>query len=207
MADFLFSVFKFILAILLLPVIVAATTGFERHLIFYPSNYESFLMWGIIAFLITFIFVYQFWGMHEFGLKVVAGIFRFIAPFNEFLARLVSFYLLITVLALYVIKNFFHISQYDHYLIFFVGFTLAMHILLVAQELQEQEKTPLKPTYLLSIGLVYIFNILLVVLLLDLVVGQLTFPKFFNALLAKSRNFYEISYGKIFSLDWWPLAK
>jgi hypothetical protein len=207
MANFIFSIFKFILAIALLPVIIAATMGFERHLIYYPSNYESFFMWGIIAFLITFIFVYQFWGMHEFGLKVVAGVFRFIAPFNEFFARIVSFYLLGTILVLYVIKHFFHANQYDHYLVFFMGFTLAMHILLVAQELQEQEKAPLKPTYLLSIGLVYILNILLVVLLLDLVVGRLTFPVFFNALLSKSRNFYEISYGKIFSLDWWPLGK
>ena len=50
---------------------------------------------------------------------------------------------------------------------FFAGFAFMMHVLLTAQDLQEQEKTFIKTTYLFTITTAFILTVLVTVLLFN----------------------------------------
>ena len=199
MGQILISAFKFVIAILLFPMVVASAISFSGHLSTYPATYEEFLMWGIGAFLLLYLFFHQFWGFYEFGQKIVANIFKFIAPLDRLVTNLLPFYLVLILLAFYVTKEFLKIKSCDPYFIFFAGFALAMHIILAAQDMQNQEKSPIKPTYLLEIAFVVVVAVSLSILLLDLIVGKWTFPDFLTSTMDLSLEYYQNIFLKIMS--------
>ena len=191
MGDFLIGLIKIFLATLLIPVVIASVLGFQNHLTTYPMEYQDFFLWGIMAFLLVFLFAYQFWGVYEFGQKIMGDIFKFSAPFNSIISYVLPFYFIIIMFLFYATTEFLGIKRYDPYFMFFSGFSLAMHTFLSAQDLQEQEKTPVKPSYLLTICVVVILNIVLMVLFMDLILGKWTFPAFFETTWQGVQNKYD----------------
>lgn len=180
MGNFVVSVIKFFFALALFPVTYASAVSFGHHLKTYPGAYQDFFIWGLLIFLVIFLFLYQFWGFYEFGQSAMNGIFKFIAPVNQVIARVFPFFMLLTLLVFYCVTTFGRTNRFDHYFMFFTGFTGAMHILLTAQDRQNQEQSPIKPNYLFLINLVAIVNISLLVLILDVILGKFTFNIFFG---------------------------
>ena len=105
MGEFLLTIIKLVLALLLIPIVYACTLNLQAHFNFYPRVYGEMFLWGVIFCLISFLFIYQFWEVHEFGQKVVLNLFQFIAPLDRFVSYLLPFYLIITMLIFYVTKG------------------------------------------------------------------------------------------------------
>ncbi len=190
MGKFILTVLKVILAILLIPIVIACSIVFYKHLTFYPSGYKEFFIWGALSFLLAFLFIYQFWSLHELGQKAGRGLFRLLAPADIVLARMLPFFSVIIFISFYIIKRILHFDNYDHYFIYFAGFIFAMNILLVAQELQNEETSAFKPNYFFWMGITFVMNIIFVVLLMDLVVWKFTFMRFFWASVEEARKIY-----------------
>ncbi|MCA9406477.1 MAG: hypothetical protein KC684_08065 [Candidatus Omnitrophica bacterium] len=188
---------KFIFSVLLAPLILAAALSFQKHLSGYPMNYEDFFIWGVIGFLFIFLFVFQVWGVYETGQRISESIFRFLSPIDRFAAYMFPVYLLITFVLFYITVNFFNTNKLDHYFMFFIGFLFSMHTLMTAQDLQEMEKTPIKPNYLFLMSLIFLANVSVVILLVDLVFHKYTFPEYLKETLDMARNFYELSFKKL----------
>ena len=94
MGDTLLTFGKFILAVLLIPIVLACGIAFEAHLSRYPSSYQDYFIWGVSAFILTFLFLHQFWGVYESGQKMIRSFFGFLAPLNNIFAILISVYLI-----------------------------------------------------------------------------------------------------------------
>jgi len=197
MGNLLLSSIKFCIAILLLPVVIAGVIGLHLQLLEYPGSNEHFFMWGIYGFFLSFFFLYQFWGVYEFGQKIMGSLLRFTSPFDRIASYIIPLYTLIIFLLYAIAVRFFKTHQYDPHFMFFIGFSIAMHIFLSAQDMQEREKTPIKPSYLFWISIVFIFNIFLFVLLLDAVLGYSNLAHFTNTLVADSRMIYGIAIRKL----------
>ena len=200
MGEFILTLLKFVLAVLMLPIVIASFVGFENHLQMYPANYAEFFRWGIIAFLITFLFLYQFWGVYEMGQDLMQSLFTFITPFNKIIARLVPFYLMIILALFYFTKKLLGIQEVNPYYMFFVGFAFAMHILLTAQDMQEEEKSPIKPTYFFWMSLCFVLVLAMTVLLFDLVFNKWTFPQYLGQMKVTAEQIYRLSLGKAFGI-------
>ena len=190
MGDFNIKMIKQILAVLISPLLYVFTLTFHDHLIKYPGFFKTFFLSGMVAFLLSYLFVHQFWAVYEFGKKVILGFFHFLAPLHRFIANIFSFYFIAVSAGFLITSKFFKIQTYDPYFIFFIGFIACMHILLTAQELQDSEKTFVKPEYFFTISIVYIVNICLMVLLMDLVIGKFTFPTFFKVIIEETNQMY-----------------
>ncbi|HQP09960.1 MAG TPA: hypothetical protein PKV41_01075 [Candidatus Omnitrophota bacterium] len=190
MNDALLSIIKIILAVLIFPVVWACGVVFQQHIMALPHSYGEFFFWGILGFLLLFLFFYQFWGVYEFGQRVMTSIFQVTFPIGKIFLNIIPFYLTVILLLYYVMTNFLGIKITDFYFMFFSGFAFAMHILLMAQDMQQQEKTLIKPAYLFAMGIVTVLMIFVTVLLLDLVFKRFTFPEFFDAVSEKSWDVY-----------------
>ena len=196
MGDFLISIIKTIVAVLLLPLVVACAQTFWEHLSGYSASSDAeFFLYGAISFLIVFLFLYRFWGPYELGQKISLSIFRFLAPLDKLLAHFFPFYLIILFVAFVTVRRFLGLTTYDHYFLFFLGFILSMQTLQSAQELQEQESQSFKFAYLLVLFLAILVNFSFIVLGMDLVYGKLTFMKFFDSTLTASQGLY-VDWGK-----------
>ena len=80
---------------------------------------------------------------------------------------------------------------------FFSGFTLAMHILLLAQDLQDEEESYFKPSYFFRMSVYFIFCLCVVVLFFDLVTWNFTFPGFFMEIFEDARDMYMLTIRKL----------
>jgi len=178
------------IAILLIPIVFASAVCFMNNLQRYPSHYNEFFLWGASGFLLIFLFAHQFWGVFEFGQGIVATLFKFVEPFNEVIEKLLSFYLFFVLILFFCTRIFLQVSSHDHFFMFFSGFFFAMHLLLVAQQMQDAEKTPIKPSYLFWMSIVFIFNITLLTLTLDYILESNTFLKFIDNVFDLSNEVY-----------------
>ena len=190
MGETLINLFKFILFVLLLPVVIAAAKTFVEYFGNFSPNLKEFLLWGAEAFLVTFLFVHSFRGVYDFGQKMIEGLFKFLAPLEIFIASLIPFYTVLLLIALTVTERFVDLTGYKHYFLFFLGFTFCMHVTLVAQQLQEQEKSVIKPNYFLMMSMVFILNVFVAILFLDALAGQFTFFEFLKSILAAAWQIY-----------------
>ena len=72
-----------------------------------------------------------------------------------------------------------------------------MHIILCAQDFQQQEKTMIKPTYICFMPIAVISTIILLVLGMDLIIGKAVTGSFFNVMLAESSRIYTAVFDRI----------
>lgn len=188
---------KIIFTVLFAPIVYASAVNFYEHMHVYQANGE-FFKWGIYAFLLVYLFLYRFEKMYQAGQSGMTQIFSFLAPLNQSLARIVPVYTTIILVALLVWNKFRDVSAYSHYFLFFAGFFFMMHILLLARELQDEESSLVKPSYLFQMSIYFVCILSLGVLLLDLTVWQFTFFDFWANLLTDARNIYQAAIEKVF---------
>jgi len=194
----LITITKLVLAILLAPIVWATAVIFHQYVIALPGTYDDFFFWGMFGFVLIFLFFHQFWGVYEFGQKMVSGLLEFTAPANHFIAKIVPFYVTLILLLFFVVKHFLNIDHYDHYFMFFAGFALTMHILLTAQDLQENEKVFIKPAYLFTMMCAFILMIFVVVLLINLLLREFTFFEFVISVWDNALVVYNFVLRKVF---------
>jgi len=178
MNNTLLVVVKFIVGVLLLPVVWATAVLFHQHVEAFPGTYGEFFLWGVFSYLMLFLFFHHFWGLYDFGQKIFSGAFQLASPANGFIAKIVPFYLTLILLGFCVTTKLLDINTYDHYFMFFAGFAFTMHIILTAQDLQSGQKMFLKPEYLFIGSIVFILLVFMVILLFDLALGEFTIPDF-----------------------------
>lgn len=196
MASVFSTIMKFFLAAVFFPYLLAAVMVFKEYVMTYPGGNGIFFLWGAGSFLLIFLFFYQFWGIYEFGQGLLARFFRFTKPFDSFFTVLVSPYVAVILGGYYITQFLLKIHGYDHYFFFFTGFAGLMHILLTAQDLQEQEKSLLKPNYYFVIVVVVILNIILAAVALDLLSGHNGTKEFLNQIHLQAKHYYELSVGR-----------
>ena len=186
----LLAIIKFIAAVLLSPVVFASCFKFYHHLSAYPGSFEEYFLWGALAFLLTFLFLYKYFVLYDFSQKISLGLFKILTPFDRFFSHLFPVYFFLTLIAFAVTNKFFDVHDSDPYFMFFLGFFLVFHVILVAQEMQEEEKSVLKPSYLLSMSMILIVVISIGVISFDLVFEKMTFKDYFDSVFKMSKETY-----------------
>ena len=84
-------IIRILIGLLLLPVVMGSFISFHEHMIHYPRVYGIQFYSGAAAFLVIFLFFYQFWGIYEFGQKIMSAAFRFNCAFREIFCEPFSF--------------------------------------------------------------------------------------------------------------------
>jgi len=199
MGDFIISLTKLILAILLIPVAVAFVIALNGHMDAYPLGYARQFLNGEFVFLLVFLFLYQFGAFFTMGQKIVEGMFRIISPVDKIIARMLPFYLSVTLVVFYIARVAARVDNFDKFFMFSAGFLFALHIILTAQDMQAAETAPVKPTYLFTINWVVIFSSCIAVLLLDLTMGRFEFVPYIKYVMILSKKYFAFFFGMMLS--------
>ncbi|MCR4337853.1 MAG: hypothetical protein NUV91_08635 [Candidatus Omnitrophica bacterium] len=191
MKEGLINVFKFILAVALLPVVIAVTCGFFNEL---PAlqNFEHFFQAGLIAYVIIHLFVFTPESLYQFGQRVLGEMVPLI-----FIGRVIPVVPLLLVLILYILETFFNFTDLKSYFVFFFAFTLAMHVIMTSQQLYDEDSSILKGHYLSTAGFVYVCNLALVAFLLHLNFPDFSFVDFWNTSFEKGKDIVLPIYDRI----------
>ena len=198
MKDGFWMIIKFFLFLLLLPLVAAAVFAFQFQVLAIPASKEQWFLWGVVVFILSYLFLYNFKEVHSFGQTIVSNLLKFFEPVVTiggviipiYTVLLVCFYLIIHVLGLD--------AQYGRHFLLGLGFSIAMHLVLTAHQLYESDSSPLKAQYLLSFSMVLCVDLCLIALLLSCVT-EFSFLDFFQSLSGHTAQYYKAIYRILFA--------
>ena len=197
MSNYILMVVQFILIVVLAPIVWAASLAFYKHLEFYPALYRDAFLSGLVTFLFSFLFFNRFEAMFRLGQDLMGKVFKFIAPFDRIITSIISLYVLVLMIVFFCVTTFLGAHQFDAYFMFFIGFLSLMHVLLLAQGLQDEEKSFIKLSCLLTMCFVVIFDIFLILLFLDLISADFTFLDFLGSLCHEAADIYKMIFSRV----------
>lgn len=198
MKDWAFGIVKFAGAVALIPALIAVTQGFSSELTGLRILEARFYQ-GAAAYVLIHLFVFQPVMLYQAGQKIFADVFRFSAWVAQSLPLAVPLYSTLLLLVYYITTTIFHIRGVEEYMMTAVGFTLAMHLVLAAQDLSESDRAGIKPHYWLTMSLTYIFSLATVAALLALNFPQFSFPAFLDQVWAEGKRMYLFLDRQIFT--------
>lgn len=158
----LFSLLKFILSILLLPLVIGLSISFSRELMNQQRYILNNFVFAIVAYLILHIFIYEPHSFYNFGQKFFDGAFGFFAPLKIFLHYCLPFYSTLFLIIYFISKTTLGYGDILGYAVFLISFSCVMHLVLTAAHLKEESMGTLGGDYFFSLALVYLFEIIII---------------------------------------------
>lgn len=198
MKDKIIEILKFVFFILLLPLVVGSTVGFNYELGNLPEELSSAFIFGMAAYLIFHLFIYKPQGAYQYGQGLVSGVFKFFAPLVEVASFLIPIYAFIGLIGLAAAVLGFHSAKMGWYCMVFIGMTLTMHLIFASEALQAKEQSVLRPNYFFSISLIYIINIFIVAAVFYLVLKDFSFADFFGTAKGITLHAYRRVFNQLF---------
>jgi len=190
------GIIQFILSILLLPVVVGSTRAFWGELSSAQEVYSLFMA-GVLTYVVTHLFLVNFQGLYQGGQKLFADGFKFSPFLASFVPLVLPLFPVVLMLTFYVCAKFFSMKEWEPYCVFFTGLTFAMHLILTAQVLREEDKGIFKAHYFFVMILGYVFNLAIIAGLLDLNFASFAFMDFFDGAVENVKEIYIYLYTRL----------
>ncbi len=174
------SVLKLMLGLSFLTFVYSSTKAFVIEFRNVPVKFQDPLWEGIVAFVIVFFFVWEPVKFYQRGQKILEFVFKFTAPLVKVAPYVLPVYTIL-LFCLYPLANFFF--PYDEtlaYFMFMFGFTIALHLVFGAKSLRTKQSDFLKANYIFGFTLVFIIDVVLFGLCMNLLFEQFSFVNFMN---------------------------
>jgi len=192
------GILKFIIGILLLPVLVATSFSFYQQLVLLEKEILIYFIWGVVSYLILHLFIWEPAVIYRKGQRILGIIFRFFAPLVKFASYLFPIYTILIFILYSIISLFFKSKELLNYFMFLFGFSLTLHIIFSAKSLRSKQEDFLKSNYIFGFSFIYITNIVLFCFCLNLVFQRFSFLNFFNQTYSVSKDIYSAVFGQLF---------
>ncbi len=199
MKDAFLMLIKIIFAVLLMPICYALTTSFLHEL---PTlgDYQKFFLWGVLLYVLLQLFFYTPQGVFQGGQKIFGEIFKGIPLLAAVVPLFIPIIPTIVLVGCYVTIAFFDYEPAKSYLIFLAGFTFAMHLILSAQAEFEEDTAGIKPHYLFLFSLTFIFNVLILALLLSINFSEFSITNVLMSSYDTAQGIYVAVYNQLFMI-------
>jgi len=181
-----FDVIKLLLGICLLPFVYSFTISFLSELSGIDKHLQKDFWVGVIALLLVYLFVWEPAVVYKKGQKLLELIFMFIKPLVKVAPYLLPIYTLVLFVLYLIFSNIY--KWLLPYFIFLFGFTLALHLIFSAKSMKSRKSDFLKGSYIFGFSFIYIVNLVLAALCLNLIFEHYSFVGFFN-------NSFQIAQG------------
>lgn len=195
------SILKFVLALLLLPVVIAVTVSFLENIGRLARYISASFGWGVISYLALHILFYEPAKVFDTGKKMTEKTIGFLSPWLKVAGFCVPIFTVFCFFAYYIASL--AVRRYDllPFFVFLAAFTLTMHLVMTANSLKKKQPGWLKENYLFSIFAVYIINMLIVVLAFALLNADFSLARFFDRAGDVAGAIYTASFNQLFVVE------
>lgn len=183
-----------------LPLIAGTTIGFFQQLDAVTAYNQCFL-WGVLTYVVLHIFVYEPQAVFQVGRELAAGIFKFSPVFSDIVRLILPLYTLLLLLGLFILEQIAKIAPaWIQVLVFSVGLFTAMHVVLTARDLYEEDASLLKPHYFLTAGWVYVAALVIVAVGLSASFKEFSLVEFFRTTAKITVGVYVDAFTQLFAV-------
>ncbi|MDD5729931.1 MAG: hypothetical protein PHN57_02225 [Candidatus Omnitrophica bacterium] len=174
-----FAIIKFLLGLCLLPFVYSISVSFLAEFTFVDGLLQKYFWSGVISFLLVYLFVIEPAKIYQQGQKLLEIVFQFFSPLVKVAPYVLPIYTILIFFLYLVLALFLKSKELIHYFMFVFGFTLALHLVFSAKTMRAKQDF-FKASYIFGFSLVYIINLTLVGLFLNLIFEKFSFVSFFN---------------------------
>ncbi|MFA6384763.1 MAG: hypothetical protein WCY10_05275 [Candidatus Omnitrophota bacterium] len=195
------SALKLVLGLSFMTFVYSSTLAFISEFGNISLKFQRPLWEGLVAFVVVYFFVWEPAKVYQKGQKILEVVFKFFAPLVKVAPYVLPIYTIL-LFCLYPIFNFF--LPYDEtlaYFMFLFGFSIALHLVFGAKSLRTKQNDFLKANYIFGFTLVYIIDVLIFSLLLNLVFEKFSFVNFFNVAYKTSHEIIAAIIKQVFVLN------
>jgi len=193
-----FGIIKFLLGICLLPFVYSATISFLNELGLIDNVVRGYFWTGIISFLVIYLFVWEPAIIYSKGHRILELIFNFFKPLVRVAPYLLPIYTIIVFVLFQVLSIAITSEWLVRYAVFALGFTLSFHLVFSAKTIRGKKNDFLKSNYIFGFSFVYIINLILLAIFLNLVFKEFSLVNFFNEFFQTARNIFNVVVGQLF---------
>jgi len=201
MKERVLSILKFILAVLLLPVVISITVSFLDSLRSMDSAVCAAFGWGVVVYLILHILLYEPSGVYDAGQKISEKTMTFFSPLAKVAGFCVPIFTILSFAAYYAVSLVWKRYELFPYFAFLASFTLTMHLVFTANSLKRKQPGDLKENYFFSIFIIYIINMLIVAGAFALLSREFSFLSFIKRCSEVAAAIYTASFRQLFDVE------
>lgn len=198
MSKNIISILKLICAIVFVPIVIFSSISFFRQMHSVDREIYEYLSWGMFAYLILHLFIYEPDIVFRKGQGMVSGVFRFFSPLVKVASFVLPIYTIFLLIIFAVIKLFYKDINITKQLVFLIGFTLTLHMVFCAKALKTKSEDVLRANYFFAIQLIYIINLFIVAFSLSYFLEDFSFIDFYSDTFSQAVNIYNIVFSQLF---------
>jgi len=187
-SGFFLSLLKFVISLILLPLVMGISKGFFLMIIKQPSYVRNNFIFAVGLYLIIHLFILVPKNFYDLGQRIIGALFSFFVPLRRIMYYCLPFYGILFFVLFLIFKAMFGYNDTIGYFMFLISFSTAMHLVITSENLKAESQSALKGDYFLSLTFVYLFCIILFCGFLSVMVESFSF-------------FEPIKYGYKFLLD------
>jgi len=199
--DRLLSILKFILALLLLPVVIGITVSFLEDLRTMSEPVSSAFGWGVVVYLILHMLLYEPAQVFDAAKNMAEKTIGFLSPWVKVAGFCVPFFTIVSFAAYYFVYLIWKDALAFPYFAFLASFTFTMHMVFAANTLKKKKPGLLKENYLFSIFSIYIVNILIIAWAFHFLSGDFSFSRFISRCGDIAGAIYTASFKQLFVVE------
>jgi hypothetical protein len=199
--DRLLSVLKFILAVLLLPLVIGITSSFLENLRKMSEGVCLAFGWGVVVYLILHILLYEPAQVFDASKKMAEKTIGFLSPWVKVAGFCVPFFTILSFVLYYFASLIWKDAPLFPYFAFLASFTFTMHMVFTANALKKKQPGWLKENYFFSIFSIYIVNILIIAGAFYFLSGDFSFADFISRCGDVAGAIYTASFRQLFVVE------
>lgn len=192
-----FGIIKFILGICLLPFVYSFTVGFLTEFSLIEKALQRYFWSGVISLVIIYLFVWEPVILYTKGQKLVEIVFVFFRSLVKFAPFVLPIYTIILFI-LYGLVSSTGSASLLNVLIFLIGFSAALHLVFSAKAVRSKQGDFLKANHIFGFSLIYIINVVLLAIGLNLIFREFSLVNFFNNSFQITNNIFYAVFKQLF---------
>ncbi|MCX5699737.1 MAG: hypothetical protein NTX01_08600 [Candidatus Omnitrophica bacterium] len=194
----LFGIIKFILAIILLPLVYSSVVSFINEFARIDQALQKIFYNGIISFLAIYLFVWEPAVIYNKGHKLVEIMFSFFKPMVNVAPFLLPIYTILFFMIYGLLALAVNSGWLIEYTIFLIGFSSILHLVFSAKTIRTKKGDFLKANYIFGFSFIFILNLALLALGFSLIFKEFSFVNFCNLSFTMFRNIFLAVFKQLF---------
>ncbi|MDP3041523.1 MAG: hypothetical protein Q8N62_02140 [Candidatus Omnitrophota bacterium] len=193
-----FGIIKFILAVILLPLVYSSVVAFINEFIQIDKGLQQIFYNGIISFLVIYLFIWEPAVIYNKGHKLLEICFSFFKPMVSVAPFLLPIYTILFFLIYSLLALGIKSGWLIEYTLFSIGFSSILHLVFSAKTIRSKKGDILKANYIFGFSFIFILNIALLALGFSLVFKEFSFVNFCNISITIFRHIFLVVFKQLF---------
>jgi len=193
-----FGIIKFILAVILLPLVYSSVVAFINEFIQIDKGLQQIFYNGIISFLVIYLFIWEPTVIYNKGHRLLEICFSFFKPLVSVAPFLLPIYAILFFLIYGLLALGIKSGWLIEYALFSIGFSSILHLVFSAKTIRSKKGDILKANYIFGFSFIFILNLTLLALGFSLIFKEFSFVNFCNVSFTIYKDIFSTVFKQLF---------